>query len=193
MRGLRGRRGRRGRGGALLAACMAALLATASTMAAQGVTVIRNATVVPVVGPRVPDATVVIRNGRIEAIGAGAMIIGLLAGVIPYFAVAKLKAMFGYDDALDTFGIHGVGGTLGAILTGLLADPKVNSVITPEIQSGLLMNQIKAIVVTLVLSVVGTAVIAFVVKAILGLRPEEEAETIGLDLVEHGEEAYHGA
>jgi Amt family ammonium transporter len=121
------------------------------------------------------------------------MIIGLLAGIIPYFAVAKLKAIFGYDDALDTFGIHGVGGTLGAVLTGVLADPKVNSVITPEIQSGLLMNQIKAIVVTLVLSIVGTAVIALVVKAILGLRPEEEAETIGLDLVEHGEEAYHGA
>jgi Amt family ammonium transporter len=123
----------------------------------------------------------------------GAMIIGLLAGVIPYFAVAKLKAIFGYDDALDTFGIHGVGGTLGAILTGVLADPSVNSVITPKIQEGLLMNQFKAIAVTLVLSVVGTAVIAFVVKAILGLRPEEEAETIGLDLVEHGEEAYHGA
>ena len=123
----------------------------------------------------------------------GAMIIGLLAGIIPYFAVAKLKAIFGYDDALDTFGIHGVGGTLGAILTGVLADPSVNSVITPEIKAGLLMSQIKAILVTLVISVVATAVIAFVVKAILGLRPEEEAETIGLDLVEHGEEAYHGA
>jgi Amt family ammonium transporter len=123
----------------------------------------------------------------------GAMIIGLLAGIIPYFAVAKLKAMFGYDDALDTFGIHGVGGTLGAILTGVLADPSVNSVITPEIKAGLLGSQIKAILVTLILSVVATAVIAFVVKAILGLRPEEEAETIGLDLVEHGEEAYHGA
>lgn len=125
----------------------------------------------------------------------GAMIIGLLAGIIPYFAVAKLKAMFGYDDALDTFGIHGVGGTLGAILTGVLADPKVNSgVITPELlQAGLLGNQIKAILVTMVISIVFTAVIAFVVKAIIGLRPEEETETIGLDLVEHGEEAYHGA
>ena len=123
----------------------------------------------------------------------GAMVIGLLAGIIPYFAVAKLKAIFGYDDALDTFGIHGVGGTLGAILTGVLADPSVNSVITPEIKAGLLMSQIKAILVTLVISVVATAVIAFVVKAILGLRPEEEAETIGLDLVEHGEEAYHTA
>jgi Amt family ammonium transporter len=120
----------------------------------------------------------------------GAMIIGLLAGIIPYFAVAKLKAIFGYDDALDTFGIHGVGGTLGALLTGILADEKVNSVVA-GVKQGLLMSQIKAILLTIVLSVVGTAVIALVVKAVLGLRPEEEAETIGLDLVEHGEEGYH--
>jgi Amt family ammonium transporter len=123
---------------------------------------------------------------------SGAMVIGLLAGIIPYFAVAKMKAIFGYDDALDTFGIHGVGGTLGAILTGILADEKVNSVVG-GVKEGLLMNQLKAVVVTIVISVVFTAIIAYVVKAILGLRPEEEAETIGLDLVEHGEEAYHGA
>ena len=121
----------------------------------------------------------------------GAMIIGVLAGAIPYFAVAKLKAILGYDDALDTFGVHGVGGTLGALLTGILADPKVNSVITPELKAGLFMSQIKAILVTMVLSIVATAVIALVVKAVLGLRPEEEAETIGLDLVDHGEEGYH--
>jgi len=120
----------------------------------------------------------------------GAMIIGLLAGIIPYFAVAKMKAMFGYDDALDTFGIHGVGGTLGAILTGVLADEKVNSVVT-AVKSGLVMSQLKAILFTMVLSIVGTAVIALVVKAVVGLRPEEEVETIGLDLAEHGEEAYH--
>jgi Amt family ammonium transporter len=119
------------------------------------------------------------------------MIIGVLAGAIPYFAVAKLKAILGYDDALDTFGVHGVGGTLGALLTGILADPKVNSVITPELKAGLFMSQIKAILVTMVLSIVATAVIALVVKAVLGLRREEEAETIGLDLVDHGEEGYH--
>jgi Amt family ammonium transporter len=121
----------------------------------------------------------------------GAMVIGVLAGAIPYFAVAKLKAILGYDDALDTFGVHGVGGTLGALMTGILADPKVNSVITPELKAGLVMSQIKAILVTMVLSIVATAVIALVVKAVLGLRPEEEAETIGLDLVDHGEEGYH--
>lgn len=121
----------------------------------------------------------------------GAMIIGILAGVVPFLAVSYLKKMIGYDDALDTFGVHGVGGTLGALLTGILADEKVNSVVT-GVKSGLLMAQIKAIVVTLVLSVVATAIIAFIVKAILGLRPTEEVERTGLDLAEHGEEAYHG-
>ncbi|MEW6303232.1 MAG: ammonium transporter [Verrucomicrobiota bacterium] len=121
----------------------------------------------------------------------GAMIIGVAAGIIPYFAVAKLKAMLGYDDALDTFGVHGVGGTLGALLTGFLADEKVNSAVA-GVKDGLVMSQIKAIFVTLILSVVATAVIAYIVKAVVGLRPSEEVETIGLDLAEHGEEGYHG-
>jgi Amt family ammonium transporter len=120
----------------------------------------------------------------------GAMIIGVCAGIIPYFAVAKLKAMIGYDDALDTFGVHGVGGTLGAILTGVLATDTVNPAVT-SLKNGLLMNQFKAIFVTLILSVVGTAVIALIVKAVLGLRPDEEVESVGLDLAEHGEEGYH--
>ncbi len=120
----------------------------------------------------------------------GAMIIGVTAGIIPYFAVAKLKNWLGYDDALDTFGVHGVGGTLGAILTGILATKDVNPAVE-SLKTGLLMNQFKAIGVTLVLSVVGTAIIAFIVKAVIGLRATEEVETIGLDLAEHGEEGYH--
>ncbi len=120
----------------------------------------------------------------------GAMVIGVLAGIVPYFAVAKLKSMIGYDDALDTFGVHGVGGTLGAILTGILATDKVNPAVT-ALKQGLLMNQFKAIFVTLVLSIVGTAVIALIVKAVVGLRPDEEVESLGLDLAEHGEEGYH--
>ena len=119
----------------------------------------------------------------------GAMIIGLAAGTVPYFAIAKLKAWFGYDDALDTFGVHGVGGTLGALLTGLLATEKVNPVVG-TVKVGLFMNQLYAVVVTLVLSVVATTVIAYIVKAIVGLRPSEEVESLGLDLAEHGEEAY---
>ncbi len=119
----------------------------------------------------------------------GAMVIGLLAGVVPYVAVVFVKNMFGYDDALDTFGIHGVGGTLGAILTGVLADEKANSVVGP-LKAALLVEQLKAIGVTIVWSVVATAVIALVVKAVIGLRPTPENETQGLDVTDHQEEGY---
>ncbi|MDX1953648.1 MAG: ammonium transporter [Verrucomicrobiota bacterium] len=136
----------------------------------------------------------------------GAMIIGVLAGIIPYFAVVKLKAMFGYDDALDTFGVHAVGGTLGALMTGFLATGTANANLT-EINGyakqnglaglvangGLWMEQIKSIGLTLVISIVGTLIAAFVVKLIVGLRASEEVESVGLDLAEHGEEGYHGA
>ena len=119
----------------------------------------------------------------------GAVIIGVLAGIIPFLAVAYLKNLLGYDDALDTFGIHGVGGTLGALLTGILADEKVNAAVA-GVKDGLVLAQIKAILVTLVLSVVMTAVIAFIVKALIGLRPTPEVESAGLDITEHGEEGY---
>jgi len=119
-----------------------------------------------------------------------AVIIGILAGIIPFFAVAYLKRLLGYDDALDTFGVHGVGGTLGALLTGIFADEKVNAVVGP-VKDGLVMSQIKAIVLTLVLSVVATTIIAYLVKLTIGLRPTEEVERTGLDLAEHGEEGYH--
>ena len=120
----------------------------------------------------------------------GAMIIGILAGIIPFLACWKLKAWLGYDDALDTFGVHGVGGTLGAILTGVLASSDANSVVG-GLKAGLLGNQLKAVALTIVWSVVATAIIAFIVKAVVGLRPSEETETVGLDLAEHGEEGYH--
>lgn len=138
----------------------------------------------------------------------GSIIIGIVAGLVPFFFCYKVKGWFGYDDALDTFGVHAVGGTLGAFLTGVLADPAVNANIAvstadpknPATMNGLAaavaghtawIEQIKAIGVTLVLAVVGTVVIAFIVKAVLGLRPSEEVETLGLDLAEHGEEGYH--
>jgi Amt family ammonium transporter len=122
----------------------------------------------------------------------GAMTIGVLAGIIPFLACWKLKAWLGYDDALDTFGVHGVGGTLGALLTGLLATKEVNPVVE-GVEKGLLMAQFSAIGITLLLAVVATTLIAFLVKATIGLRVSEEVETIGLDLAEHGEEGYHGA
>ncbi len=126
---------------------------------------------------------------------SSAILMGVVAGLVPFFACYKLKAWFGYDDALDTFGIHAVGGTLGALLTGLFASPAVN----PNLQSlaatvgnSLWLEQVKAIGLTLALATIGTAVIAYGVKATVGLRVEEEVESVGLDLAEHGEEAYHG-
>ena len=120
-----------------------------------------------------------------------AVIIGILAGIVPYLACSYLKKLIGYDDALDTFGVHGIGGTLGAILTGIMADEKANSVVA-GLKVGLLGAQLKAVVLTIVWSVVATAIIAYIVKAVVGLRPTEEVEVNGLDLAEHGEEGYHG-
>src|SRR5688572_614966 len=132
---------------------------------------------------------VVITPGAGFVLPTSAVIIGVLAGIIPFIAVAYLKKMLGYDDALDTFGVHGVGGTLGAILTGFFADERANSAVGP-LKAGLMGAQLKAVVITIVWSVVATAIIAFIVKAIVGLRPAEEVERQGLDINEHGEEGY---
>lgn len=120
------------------------------------------------------------------------IIFGVLGGLVPFFAVAYLKRMLGYDDALDTFGVHGVGGALGAILTGIFADGSVNSIVTDLKAEGvnLLAEQLKAVAVTAVWSVVATAVIAYVIKLVIGLRPSAEDEETGLDLVDHGEQGY---
>jgi Amt family ammonium transporter len=131
----------------------------------------------------------------------GAFLIGIAAGLIPWFFCFKVKSWFGYDDALDTFGVHAVGGTLGALLTGFLARNAANANLAANLKNQvtdhffqpLVWEQIKAIGLTLVLAVVGTTIIAFIVKAVVGLRPSEEVEVSGLDLVEHGEEGYHAA
>jgi Amt family ammonium transporter len=146
----------------------------------------------------------------------GAVIIGFAAGLVPYFACWKIKSLFGYDDALDTFGVHAVGGTMGAFLTGLLASAKANANLANNLadvgnklesanaatQNGLAnlvanhmlwVEQLKAIAVTLCLAVVGTTIIAYIVRAVVGLRVAPEIETAGLDLAEHGEEGYHTA
>ena len=111
------------------------------------------------------------------------------------FRCYKLKGWLGYDDALDTFGVHAVGGTLGAFLTGVLATPTVNPNLNTYLKDivgkTLWIEQLKAIGITLMLAVVGTTIIAYIVKAVLGLRVSEEVEVAGLDLAEHGEEGYH--
>ncbi len=129
----------------------------------------------------------------------GAVLIGIAAGLVPFLAVTKLKAIFGYDDALDTFGVHAVGGTLGALLTGLLARNVANANLANNLKDyvkdslfqPLVLQQIEAILLTLVLAIGGTIVIALIVKHTIGLRVSEEVETVGLDLAEHGEEGYH--
>ena len=128
----------------------------------------------------------------------GAVAIGVLAGIIPFFACIKLKSWLGYDDALDTFGVHAVGGTMGALLTGLLARTYANPnlaanlapFVTNRVFQPLALEQLKAMGITLAMAIIGTVVIAFSVKALIGLRPSAEEEMQGLDIVEHGEEGY---
>ncbi len=126
---------------------------------------------------------------------SSAVLIGVLAGVVPFFAVVYLKARLKYDDALDTFGVHAVGGTLGAILTGILASADVNGNLNTNLKDivgkSLLTEQLKAIAVTLVISLAATAVLAYVVRTVVGLRPSEEDEAKGLDITDHGEEGYN--
>ncbi len=125
----------------------------------------------------------------------GAIIIGVLAGIIPFWACTSMKHIFKYDDALDTFGVHGVGGTLGALVTGFLATHEANANLATNLKDivghTLWIEQLKAMGLTIGLSVVATVVIAFVVKALVGLRPDAEEEVLGLDLAEHGEQGYH--
>jgi Amt family ammonium transporter len=133
----------------------------------------------------------------------GAVLVGLLAGSIPFFFCLKLKAYFGYDDALDAFGIHGVGGTLGAIITGILAAASVNpnlSAANPAARAnglavlvaegGLWREQVMAAGLTVIVAVTATSLIGLVLRASMGLRPNTEVERQGLDVTEHGEEGY---
>jgi Amt family ammonium transporter len=122
----------------------------------------------------------------------GAIVIGIAAGIIPFFAVAVMKPKFGYDDTLDAFGIHGIGGTIGAILTGVFADPAIN-----EAGRGFLygnpvqvLKQLIAVGVTIVYSGIMTFIIFMVIKAVIGLRVDPEEEAVGLDESQHGERAY---
>lgn len=123
----------------------------------------------------------------------GALVIGLIAGIIPYFMVAIVKHKLGYDDALDVFGIHGVAGIVGAILTGVFADPSIN-----EAGKGLLYGnptqvfiQLLAVGTTIVYDAIATFVILIVVKTLVGLRVSPEEEITGLDKSQHGENAYN--
>ena len=124
----------------------------------------------------------------------GAVLLGIVSSAVCYVMVAKVKAKLGYDDALDAFGIHGVGGIVGAIGTGILCAPSLGGtgyVAEAGTMGAQLYAQIVAVLITIVWSGVGSAVILFIVKAVVGLRVAEEEERIGLDLSSHGEAAYH--
>jgi Amt family ammonium transporter len=163
------------------------------------------------------------RNGKPSALGAisgavaglvaitpaagfvspmSALIIGLIAGVFCFWMVTKVKLKFGYDDSLDAFGVHGAGGTIGALLTGLFASSVINPIFKDAngnvLPSGLfegnahqLLNQCVGVAIAWVLGIVGTLILLKIVDKVVGLRVTEEQETQGLDLSQHGEEGYY--
>jgi ammonium transporter, Amt family len=164
-----------------------------------------------------------LRNGKPSALGAisgavaglvaitpaagfvspmSALIIGLVAGAFCFWMVTKVKSRFGYDDSLDAFGVHGAGGTIGALLTGIFASSVINPIFKDAngnvLPSGLLegnahqlLNQCVGIAIAWVLAIVGTLILLKIVDKFVGLRVTEEQETQGLDVSQHGEEGYY--
>ena len=123
------------------------------------------------------------------------MFLGLAAGVVCFYACTTIKNKFKYDDSLDAFGVHGVGGTLGAILTGVFATRAVIPGATEpcgllEGNSGQVFAQAVGAGAAIVLAVIGTVIILKLVDAILGLRVNQAGELQGLDINQHGEEGY---
>ena len=160
-----------------------------------------------------------IKNGRPSALGAisgavaglvaitpaagfvgpmSALVIGFIAGIACYLMVTKVKAAFGYDDALDAFGVHGAGGTIGAILTGVFAQQAINPIFGAGKPTGGLDghwgqigNQLVGVAIAWALAIVGSIVLLKVTDLITGIRVSEEHEIEGLDITQHGEEAYN--
>jgi ammonium transporter, Amt family len=160
-----------------------------------------------------------IKNGRASALGAisgavaglvaitpaagfvgpmPALAIGIIAGAVCYWMVTKVKAIFGYDDALDAFGVHGAGGTIGALLTGVFAQSVINPIFGADKPVGGLDghwgqvgNQLVGVLTAWVVALVGTIVLLKIVDLITGVRVPEEHEVEGLDISQHGEEAYN--
>jgi Amt family ammonium transporter len=131
-----------------------------------------------------------------------ALIIGFLAGVICFVAVTEVKKALGYDDSLDAFGVHGVGGLTGALLTGVFANSTINTVFKDAdgkaLPSGLLegnpkqvLNQLIAALIAIVLGMVATYILLKITDLVIGVRVEGEDESLGLDLSQHGEEGYN--
>jgi Amt family ammonium transporter len=124
-----------------------------------------------------------------------ALLIGFAAGLVCYFAVVIVKGKVGYDDSLDAFGVHGVGGTLGALMTGVFASSTVNTALKQggliEGNGGQVVNQILGCSVAIGLAVVMTFIILKIVDVVIGVRADARDEQTGLDLSMHGEEGYN--
>jgi ammonium transporter, Amt family len=124
----------------------------------------------------------------------GAIVLGLIVSPVCYFFVTTIKAKFKYDDSLDVFGVHGIGGIIGAIMTGILCAPSLGGtgfVVEAGTMGAQVAAQIKAVLVTLVWSGVGSLILIYIVKSITGLRVSTDDERLGLDQSSHGESAYH--
>jgi ammonium transporter, Amt family len=160
-----------------------------------------------------------IKNGRASALGAisgavaglvaitpaagfvspmSALLIGFIAGIACYFMVTKVKSAFGYDDALDAFGVHGAGGTIGAILTGVFAQQAINPIFGAgkpvgglDGHWGQIGNQLVGVAIAWGFAIIGSLVLLKVTDLITGIRVSEEQEIEGLDITQHGEEAYN--
>lgn len=125
---------------------------------------------------------------------AGALVIGLISGIICFFSATTLKHKLGYDDSLDAFGIHGVGGIVGAILTGLFAAPFLGGAGLSDKVTGVFDQvwvQVLSVLLTIAYTAIATFIILFVINKVMGLRVSEESELIGLDLSCHEERAYN--
>ena len=130
-----------------------------------------------------------------------ALLIGFLAGICCFYMATTVKNKFGYDDSLDAFGVHGAGGTLGALLTGVFATNAVNDALKDSAgkpmplgwidgNAGQVLNQAVGVAISIVLAVVGTFIILKIVDLVIGVRASAEQELEGLDLSMHGEEGY---
>ncbi|MBT9370624.1 ammonium transporter [Rhizobium sp. CSW-27] len=123
----------------------------------------------------------------------GAIVMGIIVSPLCYFFVSVVKNKFGYDDTADVFGVHGIGGMFGAIATGIFASASLGGVgyVGEQTMAGQVMVQIQAVVITILWTGIGSAILYKVVDIIVGLRVPVEAEREGLDLASHGEAAYH--
>ena len=130
-----------------------------------------------------------------------ALIIGFLAGLVCYFMATAMKHKFGYDDSLDAFGVHGAGGTLGALLTGVFATNAVNDALKDAAgkpaalglvdgNGGQILNQAIGVGIAWVLAILGTLIVLKICDILIGVRADADQEVQGLDLSMHGEEGY---